>query len=543
MHAEGKLLDAERILRNIAGPGAHRRLGLSALAELYLAGQRLNEAIGVLQELVAEDPENFDAVFKLANTLATVGRGTDATDVYAAYLCRVPGDADAHFNVALLYQQSRKFDDALLSYESALSLGIANIEEVYCNLGAVHVELRQDDVAKRMFERALQECSDYVPALYNLATQYEEIGDLTRATDLLEQIQSLDINHWQSLARLAHSRRATDQKDPIIARLSDAIDGASSSGAREALCYASAKVFDDLGKFEQASALFVAANEMGRPSRQDVDNASVERAFSSIIKCFDDAWFEERKAASMASPIFICGMYRSGSTLLEQMLAEAFGLTGAGELDTLPRLLGRYLAPFPKNAESVSVDVIRQMSDEYVSELSDFFPQSRHIIDKRPDNFLHLGLIKAMFPEARIIVTRRNPLDNCLSIYFQQLDPVISYACDLRRTAHYRSQHDRLLDHWTQCFGDSIHVVDYEELVTDRETVLERLGDYLAMRNIAQSSDGQGARSRVKTASVWQVRENIHIRSVRRWRHYRALAGILSQEFSRFGPRYGEIEL
>ena len=132
------------------------------------------------------------------------------------------------------------------------------------------------------------------------------------------------------------------------------------------------------------------------------------------------------------------------------------------------------------------------------------------ITDKRPDNFLHLGLIKVLFPCARIVYSRRNPVDNCLSVYFQQLGGNLSYATDLEDTAHYYRQHERLMAHWSGCFGEDIFTVDYDELVNSPAPVLRQLLPFLGLEWDDRCLTFHETDSLVKTASVWQVRNEIH---------------------------------
>jgi len=145
------------------------------------------------------------------------------------------------------------------------------------------------------------------------------------------------------------------------------------------------------------------------------------------------------------------------------------------------------------------------------------------LTDKRPDNFLHVGLIKTLFPRAKIVHTRRNPLDNLLSLYFLHLDPGMAYALDLDDAAHWLKEHDRLMAHWKALYPDDICDIDYDELVLAPKPVIEGL---LAFLNLSWE-DGvlqfhRGA-APVKTASVWQVRQPLHARSSGRWQNYRSV--------------------
>jgi hypothetical protein len=179
---------------------------------------------------------------------------------------------------------------------------------------------------------------------------------------------------------------------------------------------------------------------------------------------------------------------------------------------------------------NASAEKIRAFADEYQTRMLQLFPDAGLVTDKRPDNFLHLGLIRAMFPSAKIVYTQRDPLDNCLSVYFQQLGGALSYSTNLGDIAHYYRQHERLMSHWQACMADNIRTVVYEELVRDPETVVRRLLDFLELEWDERCLDFTGAANLVKTASVWQVREGLHSNAAGRWRNYESrLGGILEQ--------------
>ena len=404
-------------------------------------------------------------------------------------LAREPDNAVAHFNLALLYKGRMRYEDAVASYQRAIELGIDHLEEVYSNLGVLYSEMRQPERARAMYEKSLVLVPDYVPALFNLAGLLEEQGERERAVELFERILTLDPRYWDALTRLANAGRIRSADDPLIPSLRAAVTAtANEPAAREGLLFALGKVLDDVGDYGEA---------------------------------FDAQWLSQAETASTASPIFICGMYRSGSTLVEQVLSAHASVQMGGELDVLPWLLNERLKPFPQRLADVTPGELSAVGDEYMSALRRLFPGAAHVTDKRPDNVLHLGLIRAMFPAARIVLTRRELRDNCLSVYFQQLGSQLSYATDLADTAHYYRLQERLLDRWHELLAENIFTVDYDELVRDPEPVLRGLLEFLGLPWDEACLEFQRAKSQVKTASVWQVREPLHTRSSGRWQNYR----------------------
>lgn len=253
------------------------------------------------------------------------------------------------------------------------------------------------------------------------------------------------------------------------------------------------------------------------------------RRFDRLIESFDSDRVDQAATESTAAPISICGMLRSGSTLSQQMLASHSAVTAGGEIVFLPWLIGRELAPYPQGARNASGEQLRRVRDEYLLRVREQFPYYENITGKRPDNFLHLGIIKALFPAARVIHTRRNMLDSSLSLYFQQLGRALSYATGLDSAAHYYQQQERLMAHRSSCFGADIFAVDYEELVESPEPMMRRLMKFLGLEWDARILKFQQTDTLVRTASLWQVREELHSRSSGRWRNYEPLVrGLLA---------------
>jgi tetratricopeptide (TPR) repeat protein len=529
MLVQGRVLDAERVLRRLAEAGPYRHLPLESLADLYLQQRRLEECLSALVELTRIDPANANYSAKLTNLLDSIGQTDAAIKELSRLLEHRPDDATAHFNVALLHRKQHRFNDALSSYDAALRLGIDEPEEVYSNMGNVYSEMLDAGMARQMYERALKIAPEYVPAMFNLAGHFEETGDKQRAIELYERILTIEPAHWKSLARLAYPRKATAQDQGLIDRINACIKELDNDvTAKEVLYFALGKLYDDMESYDKAAEAFLTANELGRHRVSPYASDKTERAFDRLIELFDSSWSEPRRTDSDLAPTFICGMYRSGSTLLERMLAGHPAIAAGGELSTLPWLTGRHLSQFPEGAAEATAEQLTRIAEEYGAATRELAPGAKTVTDKRPDNFLRVGLIMAAFPAAKIIHTRRDIRDNSLSVYFQQFSRAASYANDLKSIFHYYQQQDRLIAHWRECYPGAVCSVDYEELVEAPEPVLRRVLDFLGLEWDAGVLDFQANRGMVRTYSIWQVREGLHSRSRHRWRNYESLLGDLA---------------
>lgn len=521
LHGQGRLADAERAYRDLLAGDEHREEILRALVELYLQARRPQEAIDTLVTLTQIVPDRLYYYARLAALLEGLGQVDAAIGQYQRLLQRVPGHANAYFNLALLYRNDKRYQQALEAYQDAIRHGIDNVQEAWCNMGVLYSELRRGDEAREMYQRALAIEPGYIPALFNLASLHEEQGERQRAVELYQNILELNPRYWDALSRLVQAQKISDANRGMVDTLRRATEEARADPlSREGLFFALGKALDDLENYQEAFAAYQSANELGMLRNPPYNRDISEQAFNLMSGLFTRDRIRNAAGSSEAAPVFICGMFRSGSTLVEQILATHPAVTPGGELDYLPWLAARHLAPYPERVRDASRQEFETLANAYLARLQDLFPGAGVITDKRPDNFLYLGLIKILFPRARIIYTRRNPMDNCLSVYFQQLGGNLAYTTDLDNIAHYYQQHLRLMQHWTACFGDDIFNVDYEELIHAPEPVLRGLLGFLGLEWDDRCLSFQETGNLVKTASVWQVREELHSRSSGRWRHY-----------------------
>lgn len=463
---------------------------------------------------------------RAAMLLERAGRFDEAEAAYEALLARWPDLPDTWYNLGVLQRRARRFDAALASYGQALARGVDRPEEVHLNRGVIYADhLRQDDAAERELHAALALNPAYVPALFNLANLNEDLGRRGAALAAYERLLALDPHNAEALARYASLHGVSSPADPLAGRLLQAIaDPGATPADRASLSFALGKSLDACGAYDQAFAAYVMANQQSRASAAGrgalYDRLGHEHFVDALITTFTRERIQAAPKTSAARPVFICGMFRSGSTLTEQVLAAHPRVRAGGELDFLPMVVQTELAPFPSAMSRVSAQQLAELAARYLEQLSRLFPGATHVTDKRPDNFLYLGLVKCLFPEARIVHTTRNPLDNCLSIYFLHLDHGMGYALDLADIAHYYLQYRRLMAHWKSLFGADILDFDYDVFVREPRASVAKLLDFCGLDWHEGCMDFQRADRAVKTASVWQVREPLYQRSSGRWRNY-----------------------
>lgn len=485
-----------------------------------------------------------------ADDLLRQGRDDDAIRAYHLLLAVAPGHAEAWYNLGYALARVGRSEEALDAYDRALRAGIGYPQEVHLNRAVLFTDhLRRDDCAQEALQSALAVDPGYVPAHLNLGNLHEEHGERDRAVACYERVLELSAgtpsDHGQeALARMAHLRPPQGPHDPLLRRLRDEAGRATSAPVRANLWFALGRACDRLGLHEQAFEAFEAGNLINRGAGPGYDRAGQQRFVDALREAFDapcaiQVCADSRPIAASPAPLFICGMYRSGSTLLEQVLAAHPAVFPGGELDLLTRLAAGPLAPFPASMRSMRHEQSSMFAEDYLKRLAKLFPQAsshKYITDKRPDNFTLIGLIKQIFPYAKILHSVRNPMDNGLSVFMQHLDPrAAPYASSLPDIAHYFVQYRKLMAHWKALYPGDIHDFDYDAFVQQPRPVLERALSFLGLPWDDRCLEFHRSGNSVKTASYWQVRQPLYRDACGRWRHYADYLAPLRDAWEREG--------
>jgi len=474
-----------------------------------------------------------------ASALDRAGRVRDAIVAYERVLARWPELSQCWYSLAVLHRRTGDFAKALASYRQALDRGVKRPEEVHLNRGVIYSDyLRQPEAAERELHAALALNPVYVPALINFANLQEDFGRREAALTTYERILTLDPGCFVALARYANLSRVASVADELIGRLRRALEApTTSTGDAAALGFALGRALDQCGAYAEAFEAYGAANlrsaEIARQNGFRYDRDTEARFVDRLIAAFPRPGRPAECKFGSPAPVFVCGMFRSGSTLIEQLLARHPRVTAGGELEFVPNMAQQILAPFPESLDSISAERLEELAELYLRKLGELFPRTDFVTDKRPDNFLFIGLIKTLFPSAKIVHTTRDALDNCLSLFFLHLDHSMSYALDLMDTGHYYRQYKRLMVHWKRVYGADIIDVHYDDFVVEPGAVARHLFQSLELDWDDRYLELPPAPGAIKTASVWQVREPIYRTSSGRARNYephlKALSAYLQQ--------------
>ncbi|HKJ16545.1 MAG TPA: sulfotransferase, partial [Xanthomonadales bacterium] len=330
-----------------------------------------------------------------------------------------------------------------------------------------------------------------------------------------EKCLELDPKNEFALARLGDAHKFEGADDPMISRLAEHAPQSKNPD----LHFTLGRAYDQVGQYDEAWASFKKGNDLDRPVQPEYRQSRAEALFDRISSRFTSDWLSQFGGDSH-DPVFICGIFRSGSTLLEQMLGAHPRFTAGGELEFFPRLVTKSFPGFPEKLDGLNAESIEEWKSQHAAFCAQRADENTRLTDKRPDNFLYIGLIKAMIPNAKFIITERDWHDIAVSVFSTRLGASQGYALRLQDIRHYLGLHRKLIDHWQELLGDDLIRISYEDMVDNpRETIgglLENLGE--DWDDVVLEFDKQ--ESTVGTASVWQVRQPLTRKSIGRWKNY-----------------------
>ncbi len=461
-----------------------------------------------------------------ASRLRELGRVPEAIAAYRELLSAYPDLPDSWYNLGYLCRQAGLANESVAAYDEALKRGIQGAEEVYLNRAALYSDaMAKPADAKADLEKAIALNPAYLPAYLNLGNLLEDLGDREGAEAAYLRAIELKPNNAIALSRLAGLGRATSPDDPMILRIKAALGSGMLLPADKALLlFALGRLQDSCGAFAAAAESFAAANAGARIAASgNVAPYSGPEELVRADRCA--AAFSTPNArvggllAPSPQPVFIVGMFRSGSTLLEQILGSHSQISAGGELEMVTRI-ARGLGWDPAAIAAAPAANIDEYAQAYLQRIRTMFPGAHVVTDKRPDNFWFVGLIKRMFPGARILNTVRHPLDTLVSVWTQYLSSSLPYGYSPEDIASHLYAERRMMAHWERLYPGDILSVQYEQLVKNPEPEIRRVLSFLNLPFEPACLEFHQSTRAVRTASVWQVREPLHDRSIGRWKNY-----------------------
>ena len=498
---------------------AHNGLGRSLKDQ-----GRLEDAAKCYRQAIKHQPEMASAHDNLGYVLRQLGDPVQAADCHQRAVHLNPRSAGIRNNFAVALKNIGLYVEAATEYRQALKLepGWADIHK---NLGNVLHVLGNYREAIEAYAEAHRLDPESQEILFNLAATCAQVGDLESADRHCRTLLKIRPDHATGLALLNEMTNTSEEEDIYTFQALLDSDDASLEERIEA-GFGLGRIYDRLGDHERAFNHYGEANRLKR----DEVGLNIEEhtlAFRAIRSTFTQEFFEKSDIRGSESdrPIFIVGMPRSGTTLVEQIISSHPQIHGAGELSHIQRITETLSSnkvaplPFPISITELNQEKAAALADRYLAELQHRNKDAQHVTDKLPSNYRNLGFIALLFPRARIIHCQRHPLDTCLSCYFQRFKEV-NYSFDLEHLGWYYSQYAELMAHWREALPIEMLEVRYEDLVENQERVSRELIAYCGLDWDDRCLDFHRNERPVETASMFQVRQPMYADSIGRWKRY-----------------------
>lgn len=533
---------------------------------IYAMLGQLENSATAYQNVLKLKHDSAPAYYGLGYIACQQGHFEDAVVHYGRVLEISPGQADVANNLGTVYQAIGKFNEAIDAFDRALAIKPDYAEALFGKAQAF-VDLSRLHEAVPIFQQAISIRPDYSDACLNLAAVLMSFEQQEQALEYCHKVLSMQPDSDEAIAMIARIELQSGQTQQAYQRLKTKIDvgvqnttltvsygevcrslnrpeeaidfvesqlnsPALAVTKRRNLYFCLGGLYDKAGDYDRAFANYKAGNDL---RAIEWEPQSFQAYVDTIIKVFSKALLRAAPCATMPSqkPIFVLGMPRSGTSLVEQIIASHPAVFGAGELSLLSHMThdlpefigaGRH---FPYGATDLDQNAVNRLSQHYLSQLDDLAPDAQRVVDKMPGNFSLLGLIDLLFPQAHVIRCMRDPLDTCLSCYFQDFAMSQPYSFNLAHLGMFYKDYERLMSHWDHTLSVPLLDVSYEELINEQEAVSRRIVEFCGLGWDERCLQFHETKRYVATSSYDQVRQPIYRSSLNRWENYKEHLGPL----------------
>ncbi|WP_196137408.1 sulfotransferase [Aliikangiella sp. G2MR2-5] len=485
--------------------------------------KQFEKAIEIALSLLKIEKYDFNLFFgKLCNGLVSHGQIGVAISAIKSFLALKQEEAEAHFYLGMLYKKQGTYDKAVSEFELAVKSDYRDQCECYLLIALMYVELRMEEKAIFYLHKVLDIKPQHYEALFNLASLEQAKGNKDKAIELYQQVIKLNPKLVEALVRVIYAKKIKESDHELLKMINRRFRSSQTTMLdKESLKYAEGKALDDLKQYDKAFAAYEYANKLNAERIQKYEPKTIEQFVKLSVEVISKDWLGKHHELEDVKPVFIVGHFRSGSTLVEQILSRHSQITALGEIEYFTR---HYYENFNRYWEKLKPAInnvfLSGCAEGYIHLIQSMNINTQCFTDKRPENILFMGLIKKLFPDAKFIHTTRNLLDNGLSVYFQQLNDLSTFSTSLEDFFHYNQQCDSLMAHWRSLFGEDIHEVPYEQMVNAPEDTAQNMVKNIGLEWESDCMNFKTSERFVRTASISQVRKEVYTTSVRRWKNY-----------------------
>jgi tetratricopeptide (TPR) repeat protein len=517
------------------------------------AGRR-DRAEALYRKVLQKVPDHADALHLLGIIAHERGRHERAIQLIERAIAIMPDFPAAHLNLgnalraagrralAAALTELGRFNEALACHQRAIALQPSDAL-LHESLGDTLYRAQQPEASEARYRHALSLNPDLAWSWHGLGNTALARGRLAEATSCFRRALAIAPDLAAAYEALAFTRQCVSEEALVrLGRLAVSPDRPVAD--QIAAEFALGAFLDNGDRYDAAFPHFAEGNTLSRQqlaeAGEGLDPDELGREVDGLIERCTPELFAAAAGFGSASelPVFIVGMPRSGTSLVEQIAASHSRVFGAGELKDIARISEAVLAHNrDKPIEEWDMDLARELADEHVAHLQALGGGAARVIDKMPDNILHLGIIAVLFPGARVIFCRRDARDTCVSCFFLRFGEGHAFAYDLADCGRQFLEIERLADHWRRVLPLSMLTVDYEVLVADPEGETRRLIEFLGLGWEPACLEFHRTERPVFTAASWEVRQPIYRRSIGRWRHYERHLGPLLEVLSRGGAQ------
>ena len=494
---------------------------------------QLEEALKNYDKAIQLKPDYWEAYNNRALAFQDLGRLEEALKSYAKALQFKPDYAEAYNNCGNTLLRLGQLEEALKSYDRAIQFK-PDYAEAYYNCGIAFKAFGQLEEAIKSYAKAIQLKPDYGEAHNNLGVVFQESGKLDKASEHYRKALLANPDLVEVYGHISSIKKYSEADTDVCAM--EKIFNSKDSDDRQKMFigFALGKVFEDLKQYKKSFECIKKANHLHRSSYNYSKSDRVP-SFNMIKKIFSKEFFavqeelqQESSENSDPRPIFILGMLRSGTTLVEQIIASHPYVFGAGELYTLVEVVNslsrqKNIGEFPECISALNQDDFKRLGSTYLKKIAAFRSKDEiYITDKMPHNFLNIGLIKIILPRAKVVHCKRDPMDTCFSIFKKFFTAKNShpYAYEMTELGHYYNLYADLMKHWSKLLPGYVYDIEYEKLVMDQEEQTRKLLSYCGLPWDDACIAFHKTRRRVSTASFVQVRQPIYKDSVELWKQH-----------------------
>lgn len=518
------------------------------------------EALSCYQKALSIKPGSAETFFEMGFVYQHDKNLDTAIDCYQKAVQINPNHHQAWFNMGIAYRELEKFDEALSSYEKVITIKPASPDAFY-DMGIVYANLGKNDEAIKCFQDTLRIQPDHAKACNNLGVVFDKQNKINEALQYYYKALSLVPydpivyeNIGQSLISKGDKQKAEEaftnainlkpdsvrsyfflaelkkykEGDPIFNDLELLkLQKEISIKDKIFLYFSLGKLYDKVGLYESAFRNFHQGNELRKKdTNQSYSVAALKKCYNTLINTCDTNFFAKRSDFGIATelPVFIIGMPRSGTTLVEQILASHPKIFGADELPYLPEIETQIINSdsnfLAHDITALDSQKTANLALQYLDRINMLSTNSTRIVDKLPRNFERLWLITMLFPQTRIIHCRRHPMDTCLSCYFTNFTIPHGYKNDLKTLGLFYRQYHRLMEHWQKTLPVKILTIQYEDLVRNQEEISRKIIEFMDLEWDDRCLNFNKKSRFVHTASATQVRKKIYRTSIKRWKNY-----------------------